>query len=139
MTQRILDQLEKAGPYRISASRLVSIKTEAEALGFPLFSISAQKSASTAEWLQALAQVLNFPAHFGNNFDALYDCLCDREVTPQTAIVLIIDHSETLSEEASDTLIAVLQAVADEWREQQRPFWVLFTAPGLDLDPLPLK
>jgi RNAse (barnase) inhibitor barstar len=118
---------------------LVALTAEAETLGFPVFIISPEKATSTAEWLQHLAQQLNFPAYFGANFDALYDCLCDREVMPQAACVLMIKHLEALEEEGSDTLIAVLQAVADEWREQQRPFWALFSAPGLDLDPLPQK
>ncbi len=135
----ILNQLEQSGPYQVSATRLVALTAETETLGFPVFIISPEKATSTAEWLQHLAQHLNFPAHFGANFDALYECLCDREVMPQTACVLVIDHLQALGEEASDTLIAVLQAVADEWREQQRPFWALFNVPGLDLDSLPQK
>lgn len=135
----ILNQLEQSGPYRIPVARLLALTAEAETLGFPVFIISPEKATSNAEWLQQLAQQLSFPAHFGANFDALYDCLCDREVMPQAACLLVIDHLDALAEEGSDTLIAVLQAVADEWREQQRPFWALFNAPGLDLDPLPQK
>ena len=30
-----------------------------------------------AQFHQALAQALDFPAHYGNNLDALYDCLSD--------------------------------------------------------------
>lgn len=139
MSTSILSQLEKSGPYRISASRLDALKTEAATLNFPIFVISPEKATSTAEWLQALAAQLNFPAHFGANFDALYDTLCDRASCPQTACVLILGNLEALGEEGCDTLIAVLQAVADEWREQQRSFWALFNAPQLDLDPLPQK
>lgn len=139
MTSSVLKQLDKTGPYRIPANRLVLVNAEADNLGFPTTIISPEKTASTAEWLQQMGQALQFPAHFGNNFDALYDCLCDREVMPQAACVLILNQSEALDEEARDTLIAVLQAVADEWREQQRPFWALFNAAKLDLDLLPLK
>jgi hypothetical protein len=58
---------------------------------------------------------------------------------PQASCLLVINHVELLDEASSDTLIAVLQAVSDEWREQQRPFWALFNAAKLDLDSLPLK
>lgn len=139
MTASVLARLDHTGPYRISPGRLPAIAAEAETLGYPVFVISPEKAGSTAEWLHALGQSLGFPAHFGGNFDALYDCLCDREVIPQTACILILSHLETLGEEGCDTLIAVLQAVADEWREQQRPFWALFNAAQLDLDPLPSK
>lgn len=139
MTASVLAQLEKTGPYRITATRLVALTSEAEALNYPSFVISPKNVTSTVEWLQVLAQQLNFPTHFGANFDALYDCLCDREVMPQTACILVLDHLDALDEAGCDTLIAVLQAVADEWREQQRPFWALFNAAGLDLDPLPQK
>lgn len=137
MTTATLARLEHAGPYRIPPARLAALNAEAETLGFPVFVISPEKATSTAEWLQAFGQQLNFPPHFGANFDALYDCLCDREVTPQAACVLILSHLDVLGEDGSDSLIAVLQAVADEWREQQRPFWALFNAPALDLDLLP--
>ncbi len=139
MTSSVLKQLDKTGPYRIPANRLVFINAEADDLGFPIRIISPEKTVSTAEWLQQMGQALQFPAHFGNNFDALYDCLCDREIMPQAACVLILNRSEALDEEACDTLIAVLQAVADEWREQQRHFWALFNAEKLALDLLPLK
>ena len=139
MNASVLAQLDKTGPYRLSDKRLEAIKAEANSLGFPLFIISPENATSTATWLQAMGDQLNFPSHYGANFDALYDCLCDREVTPHPACVLILSQLEKLGEDACDTLIAVLQAVSDEWREQQRPFWALFSASALDLDPLPQK
>lgn len=135
----VLQDLDRTGPYRISAARLAALNAEAENLGIPVINIAPENAETTAEWLQVLGKALNFPAHFGANFDALYDCLCDRQFMPQAACLLLLSHTERLEENARDTLIAVLQAVADEWREEQRPFWALFSATKLDLDPLPLK
>jgi RNAse (barnase) inhibitor barstar len=77
------------------------------------------------------------PDYFGGNFDALYDCLCDPDCLPDESCVLFIGNTQALGEEGCDILIAVLQAVADDWRDQGRSFWALFDAPGLDLTPLP--
>jgi RNAse (barnase) inhibitor barstar len=139
MSHSVLSQLAKSGPYRISAHRLTGIQAEAAALAIPTFTIAPQQAATAGEWLQALAGQLAFPAHFGGNFDALYDCLCDAEVINHKACLLLINNIDGLGEEGCDTLIAVLQAVADEWREADRALWVLFNIAQLDLDPLPQK
>lgn len=139
MSPSVLSQRALTGPYRITPARLTAIQADAEALAYPLQVISPEKTRSTAEWLQALGKALGFPAHFGANFDALYDCLCDPAVMAQPACVLVLGNVEALDEESQDTLIAVLQAVADDWREHDRRFWALFNTAGLDLDPLPMK
>ena len=139
MTPSVLSRPELAGPYRLPPARREALLAEAAALGYPLQVISPEKPASTAAWLRAFGETLGFPAHFGANFDALYDCLCDREIVALPACVLVIEQLAPLGEAGCDTLIAVLQAVADEWRAEGRLFWALFATPGLDLDPLPLK
>lgn len=139
MSTSILSRHELAGPYRILPTRRAALQVEAAALGYPVHAISPENAASTAEWLRALGHTLGFPAHFGANFDALYDSLCDKEIIDLPACVLLIEQVVPLGEAGCDTLIAVLQAVADEWREQGRLFWALFSAPGVDLDPLPAK
>lgn len=139
MSDAVLNDLQRCGPYRLAVNRLEGIKTIAAANGWPLVEIAPGDAATPAEWLQVLARSLGFPAHFGGNFDALYDCLCDREAMPQAACILVLPNVAALGEDGTDTLIAVLQAAADEWRDQGRHLWALFTAPGLDLDPLPQK
>lgn len=135
----ILANIERAGPYRVKAGRLESLVSECAERNSVLFRIAPLDAVDTQSWLQALAATLALPAHFGNNFDALYDCLCDKTVMPQTTCVLLISNITALSEEASDTLIAVLQAASDEWRSEGRALWALFDTPGLDLDMLPQK
>ena len=138
MSETVLDQLDRCGPYRLAVNRLAELKTTLADRQWPVCEFTPDKAQSRDEWLRQLGLSLALPAHFGANFDALYDCLCDRAVLDQPALVLIFPDVAALGEEGSDTLIAVLQAAADEWREQGRRLWALFTAPGLDLDPLPL-
>ena len=45
----------------------------------------------------ALARTLRFPKWFGNNLDALYDCLSDLSWLPADEHVLIWTHSSVLA------------------------------------------
>lgn len=56
-----------------------------------------------------LAQRLSFPSHYGNNLDALYDCLCERS----KAVQLIIAEKEALSENLADYGKQFLQVLTD--------------------------
>lgn len=138
-TARLLDDIGRCGPYRLTVDRLETLKTAVAARGWPLVEFRPDNAASCEDWLRQLGQALALPDTFGANFDALYDSLCDRQLLPQAACVLLFPDLTALGEEGCDTLIAVLQAASDEWREQDRRLWALFTAPGLDLDALPRK
>lgn len=137
MATSILDNRDLAGPYRLPRSRQPAIEQEIHLSGLSPINFLAQAPSDASGWLKQLGAALNFPADFGCNFDALYDALCDREILPQQKLVIIIENTDALGEEKLDTLIAVLQAAADEWRDEQRSLWSLFTGPGIDLDALP--
>lgn len=137
MAASILANRDLAGPYRLAPQRQPQIAEEIAALKLASVTVAPPQAADATSWLREAGNQLQLPPHFGANFDALYDCLCDREILPQTSLVLLVSHTAPLGEEGLDTLIAVLQAVADEWREQERIFWALFSEPGIDLDPLP--
>lgn len=139
MSEPVLDDLERCGPYRLPVSRLAQLKAAVGERQWPLLEFMPAGVDDRTGWLREFGRQLPLPAHFGANFDALYDCLADREIVPQAALVLIFPDVGALGEAGTDTLIAVLQAVADDWRAQDRRLWALFTAPGIDLDPLPKK
>lgn len=48
-----------------------------------------------------LKEALNFPDYYGNNLDALYDCLC--EIGIETQIVLV--NSSEVSKDVIDTFV----------------------------------
>lgn len=132
----LLQHTALAGPYReANAERLNTLKAEAQALQFSVAHWALTGEVETD--LCKLGQLLGFPNHFGANFDALYDCLSDPSVLTAAGSLLIIEQPQNWDEEIRDTLIAVLQAAADEAREQGRAQWSLFDAARLDLDPLP--
>ena len=137
MSASLLTNAALAGPYRVAEDRLPALLQAATELPCTCITWTITDK-DTKKCLQELGQQLGFPEHFGSNFDALYDCLCDPEIIAAGEAVIVIHQIHQWDEEDRDTLIAVLQAVSDEWREQNRCFWALFNAPTLDLDPLPV-
>lgn len=134
--QRQLANTALAGPYRLPPGRETELVDAAQALGWPVTCHRPANAANTSAWLTALGQALGLPAHFGANFDALYDCLTDPELLGEPGRLLILGNVAPLGE-AVDILIAVLQAASDAWRDQGRALWALLDAPDLELDPLP--
>ena len=135
MPASILTKLHKAGPYQVDAARLNTIAVEAAALNYPVLRISSPDSATPAAWWQALAGTLGFPDYFGANFDALLDCLCDKEIMAQDNCVLLLSPPTALGQAERTTLIAVLREAAAVWRADGRRLWSLFAnaAPEPDL------
>jgi RNAse (barnase) inhibitor barstar len=75
---------------------------------------------TTAERLfDEFAAALQFPDYFGENWDALDECLADLSWLPGTGYVIVVrDAIEVLSKEHSQsllTLVNVLDRAAEEW------------------------
>lgn len=128
---------DRAGPYRLRPKQGELLAEAAQTQGLRLFALDLGRAADKTAWLAALGQGLGFPEWYGANFDALYDCLTDGDWMSPQGCLLHLSGFTALGEEGTDTLIAILQAAADEWREQGRPLWAALDAPCLDLDPLP--
>jgi len=133
----LLPNADLCGPYRLRPDQADTALAAARQLGMAIGEIRLE-----GDWLQELGRQLQFPEHYGANFDALYDCLTDRDAFPAQACLLLFtgmvaEPGDEDDESPVDTLIAVLQAASDEWREQGRALWALFAIPGLPLDALP--
>lgn len=128
---------EVCGPYRLRPDQVEAAVAAARAAGMTVARIYLE-----GDWLAELGRQLQFPDYYGANFDALYDCLTDSQALPAQGCALFFDGKvEALQDEDDespvDTLIAVIQAASDEWRDQGRGLWALFAIPGLPLDTLP--
>ena len=94
---------------------------------FAYWRIDLTKIGDKAGLLTALARALEFPVWFGGNWDALQDCLGDLSWTTAPGYVVVLEHCQGLATRARGdfkTLLEVLDAAADGWREQDVPFWV---------------
>jgi RNAse (barnase) inhibitor barstar len=77
--------------------------------------------------LDALASVLAFPAYFGSNWDALFDCLRDFSWIEEHDIVLIHDELPALSEPELRIYLRLLRDSVLDWRpEEAHRFEVVF-------------
>ena len=68
--------------------------------------------------LAELARVLDFPAHFGRNWDALEDCLTDLGWLPAAGYRLVVSAADRLlARDAAGyaTLVALLEDVGRAW------------------------
>ena len=79
------------------------------------------------EFLAELSRVLNLPGYFGNNWDALSDCLRDFHWLSQRDIVLVHTDFPPLPLADQRTYLDVLKDACLDWRpEEEHRFVVLF-------------
>ncbi len=112
------------------------VTAEQAALGSTLIQLKLNGLKSKTAVLKALGRALKFPEHYGQNFDALSDCLTDPDLWPAKSYVLFIDGLHTLQKaepKACATLLEIFRSATDEWRASGKPFCiVLDTAlPGI--------
>lgn len=78
--------------------------------------------------LKALALAMNFPRTFGDNWDALADCLQDLSWLPDRGHLLHLQDFADFSASAPAAraaLLDILGTAAEHWRRQGRAFIVL--------------
>jgi RNAse (barnase) inhibitor barstar len=63
--------------------------------------------------MDAIAQALSFPAYFGRNLDALYDCLTDLSWLPPGEHVLIWVNSDNLKQAEPRTYQSIRSVLSD--------------------------
>ncbi len=78
--------------------------------------------------LRALAAALDFPPHFGDNWDALADVLQDLSWLPCTRLVLELRGAGIFANAAPEawrTALDIFERAASYWREHGKIFIVL--------------
>jgi|SRR5688572_15887367 RNAse (barnase) inhibitor barstar len=82
---------------------------------------------SKQEVLDSIATAFTFPAHFGKNLDALYDCMTDlvHKAGQQSGFVVVLEQlpdNPRFDREAREQLLDVFRDAADYWGERRIPF-----------------
>jgi len=77
--------------------------------------------------LDGIAESFTFPAHFGKNLDALFDCMTDlvHKAGPQPGFVVVLEQlpdNPRFDREAREQLLDVFRDAADFWAERKVPF-----------------
>lgn len=123
MNARQLASEAKSGVYRLDEEpRIAPIQRAALTRGFRFIYLDGSRVRGKAELMRAIKNALSFPAHFGNNWDALLDMLRDLSWLPAKGYVLLIDNLQLLSDSnPADYQMAmdVLWDAAQFWQERR--------------------
>ena len=82
---------------------------------------------SKQDVLDMIAQQFTFPAHFGKNFDALYDCMTDplHKSGPQPGFIVVLEQipaNARFDKETREQLLDIFRDAADYWADRKIPF-----------------
>ena len=111
----------------IRAYRVDDLMVAAQAAGQHFLYANTAQAQSKQEVLEAIAQAFLFPAHFGKNLDALYDCMTDlvHKAGPQPGFVVVLEQlpdNPRFDREAREQLLDVFRDAADFWAERRVAF-----------------
>lgn len=117
----------------LSSDAVEGIRALAGSLGFDCVNVDLDGCEDKAEFLDRVSRALEFPAWFGGNWDALFDCLADLGWRPAPGYVVVLGHASGLREaqpEVFDTALTLMDDAAAAWRERDVPFRVFVDASG---------
>jgi RNAse (barnase) inhibitor barstar len=111
----------------IRAYRVEDLMLAAQGAGQHFLHANLGNAQSKQEVLESIAQSFLFPAHFGKNLDALYDCMTDlvHKSGAQPGFVVVLEQlpdNPRFDREAREQLLDVFRDAADFWAERKVPF-----------------
>ena len=111
----------------IRAFHIPDLQKAAATLGQHFLYANLAHAQNKPDILELISTQFHFPAHFGKNFDALYDCLTDpiHKAGPQPGFVLVLDQIPTTTKfdkEAREQFLDCFRDAADYWAERKIAF-----------------
>jgi hypothetical protein len=126
LIQRLQDAA-KSGAYR--ASRADPIEEALRGSKLSLARIALHDVTDKAALLRRIGLRLGFPSWFGENWDALEDCLTDLSWREGDGHVLVLEQFHFLPLDELGVLIDVLSSAAQFWAGRGKPFFAVFVDP----------
>lgn len=84
--------------------------------------IRGHKSVDESRFFDEIAAALQFPYYFGENWDAVWECITDLSWIPQASFLLIMDRAGQLlhnSERGFSILMKIITDANEYWRGQR--------------------
>ena len=111
----------------IRAYRVDDLMQAAEGATQHFLYVNLADAQSKQEVFEKIAESFLFPAHYGKNLDALYDCMTDvvHKSGQQPGFVVVLDQlpdNPRFDREAREQLLDVFRDAADYWGERRIPF-----------------
>lgn len=125
-----LAQIDEAAVYFVDAPERAAVFQAAQALDYAAIRLDLDDCRDEAGLFARFAAVFRFPDWFGDNWDALADCLGDLSWWPVRGYVLVLNNTAPLRDASPDAwqqLLDLLSDTADSWRATAIPFWTLVT------------
>jgi RNAse (barnase) inhibitor barstar len=123
-----LDDLNRAGFHSLKTPEaVVRLMDTCETSSLHYLAVDIADAHNRAQLFHRLAETLEFPDYFGNNWDALYDVLCDEAWFGDTGVVLHLKHTTAFERLAPNDWLALCETfkeAIDYWRSSDLPFWV---------------
>lgn len=107
-----------------------AVQAAAKKAGFAYFHIEGRNIARKEQLLSHVASVMRFPNHFGDNWDALEECLTDLEWIDGEGYVVYYDHIDPFLSAQPDqfeTLVEILRDAVGSWKEDGTAMIVLLS------------
>lgn len=116
----------------IRAYRVDELMRAAQAEGQHFLYANLSQAQTKQEVLEGIAVSFLFPAHFGKNLDALYDCMTDlvHKAGQQPGFVVVLEQipdGPRFDRDAREQLLEVFRDAAEFWGERRIPFRCFFS------------
>jgi len=111
----------------IRAFRVQELQDAARQLGHHFLYANLGNAQSKQDVLDLIGQQFTLPAHFGKNFDALYDVMTDplHKSGPQPGFIVVLEQipaNAKFDKEAREQLLDIFRDTADYWADRKIPF-----------------
>jgi RNAse (barnase) inhibitor barstar len=130
LRRNVTMQLQTVRPNIVQSIRAYSVAElmeAAEQSGQHFLYANVANAQSKQEVLEGIAEAFTFPAHFGKNLDALYDCMTDlvHRAGHQPGFIVVLEQlpdNPRFDRETREQLLDVFRDAADFWAERKIPF-----------------
>jgi RNAse (barnase) inhibitor barstar len=122
-----------AGVFEIPEGGVDAVVAAATANQQHLWRVDMRAAKDREKMLKTLGEALDLPPWFGNNYDALVDCLCDLGWVPAAGYVIVMENCHNIHSMATpdfNMLLDIFAEVANAWREQDKAFWCFVDLPS---------
>lgn len=111
----------------IRAFHVHDLQQTASELGQHFLYANLAQAQTKQDVLDMIAAQFTFPAHFGKNFDALYDCMTDplHKSGPQPGFIVVLEQipaTAKFDKETREQLLDIFRDAADYWGDRKIAF-----------------
>jgi RNAse (barnase) inhibitor barstar len=110
----------------VNAERLEEVSTKRN---YAYIFLSGKNITDKESFIHVLAEKMSFPSYFGENWDALEECLRDLDWLNADGYMIVYDQFEVFAErepQQFEVALDIFQTSVDYWKEIDVPFVILF-------------